>query len=123
MSARLIVEEEWERAVREFELRPGSITEKVVARIVNRLDEETARQSQVPLHVYMPDMQAQGDCRVCSHGQNTPWHLYTLYRIEHDGFEGQLIGDYKTREGKEGVVLQQMGTQVVHVYSRRWLKP
>lgn len=44
------------------------------------------------------------------------------YRIEHDGFVGEVIGHYRTREGKEGVVLQQAGTRVVHVYGRRWLK-
>jgi hypothetical protein len=79
--------------------------------------------SEIQLHCYMPDYQAQGDCRVCGHQQNTPWHLYTLYRIEHDGFEGMVIGSYRTREGKKGVVLQQVGTRVVHVYGTQWLKP
>jgi len=37
--ARQIVCEEWQRAVKEFKLRPGTITEKVVARIVTRIDE------------------------------------------------------------------------------------
>lgn len=41
-----------------------------------------------------------------------------VYRVEHDGFEGTEIGSYVTREGKEGVVLQQIGTKVVHVYRR-----
>jgi len=49
--------------------------------------------------------------------------LYTVYRVEHDGFEGIAIGSYITLEGKEGVVLQQINTRVVHVYSRRWLAP
>jgi hypothetical protein len=40
MTPRQIVSEEWERAVKEFNLRPGSITEKVVSRIVIRVDEE-----------------------------------------------------------------------------------
>lgn len=44
------------------------------------------------------------------------------YRIEHDGFEGDVIGSYVTREGKRGVVLQQHGTRVVHVYGEKWLK-
>jgi len=44
------------------------------------------------------------------------------YRIAHDGFEGTVIGSYRTREGKEGVVLQQTGTKVVHVYGRKWLQ-
>lgn len=43
--------------------------------------------------------------------------------IEHDGFEGTIIGHYTTREGKRGVVLQQTGTRVVHVYSEKWIKP
>ena len=41
--------------------------------------------------------------------------------IEHDGFTGDVIGHYKTREGKEGVVMQQVGTRVVHVYGTKWL--
>lgn len=49
--------------------------------------------------------------------------LGTTYTIEHDGFSGTVIGSYTTREGKEGVVLQQVGTRVVHVYGRKWLKP
>lgn len=43
------------------------------------------------------------------------------YKIPYDDFEGVVIGTYKTLEGKEGVVLQQLGTRVVHVYSTRWL--
>jgi len=45
------------------------------------------------------------------------------YRIEHDGFEGVQIGSYVTLEGKEGLVLQQHGTRVVHVYGRKWATP
>lgn len=44
------------------------------------------------------------------------------YKIGHDGFVGTVIGYYTTREGKEGVVLQQVGTRVVHVYGRKWVK-
>lgn len=40
--ARRIVCKEWQRAVKEFGLTPGSVTEKVVGRIINELD-ETAR--------------------------------------------------------------------------------
>jgi hypothetical protein len=43
---RQIVSEEWGKAVKEFELRPGNITEKVIARIINRLDEETEKRKQ-----------------------------------------------------------------------------
>ena len=43
-------------------------------------------------------------------------------RIEHDGFEGDVIGHYQTREGKRGVVLQQHGTRVVHVYGTKWIR-
>lgn len=42
-------------------------------------------------------------------------------RIEHDGFEGTIQGRYTTREGKRGVVLQQIGTRVIHVYGEKWL--
>jgi len=44
-----------------------------------------------------------------------------IYRIVRDGFEGVQIGSYVTLEGEEGVVLQQIGTKVVHVYRRKWL--
>lgn len=44
--------------------------------------------------------------------------LASLY----DGFEGDVIGHYVTREGKDGVVVQQDGTRVVHVYSRKSTK-
>lgn len=45
------------------------------------------------------------------------------FRIEHDGFQGDMVGNYVTREGKRGVVLQQHGTRVVHVYGEKWLIP
>ncbi|WP_395451152.1 hypothetical protein ACHMW7_15995 [Aminobacter sp. UC22_36] len=41
--------------------------------------------------------------------------------IAHDGFSGEIIGHYITREGKSGVVVQQDGTRVVHVYGEKWL--
>jgi hypothetical protein len=43
--------------------------------------------------------------------------------IAHDGFAGDIIGHYVTREGKRGVVVQQDGTRVVHVYGEKWLQP
>jgi len=45
----------------------------------------------------------------------------STYTIAHDGFTGTVQGHYVTREGKQGVVLQQVGTRVVHVYGRKWL--
>lgn len=45
-----------------------------------------------------------------------------VFYIPHDGFVGTVIGTYTTREGKEGVVMQQQGTRVVHVYGTKWLK-
>ena len=50
------------------------------------------------------------------------WESGKVYTIEHDGFQGEVIGSYITREGKEGAVLQQTGTRVVHVYGKKWLK-
>lgn len=41
--------------------------------------------------------------------------------IAHDGFAGDIVGHYTTREGKDGVVVQQDGTKVVHVYGEKWL--
>lgn len=38
-TARRIVCEEWHRAVKEYGLTPGSVTEKVTSRILTRLDE------------------------------------------------------------------------------------
>ena len=46
--------------------------------------------------------------------------LGTHLSVEHDGFEGEIIGYYKTKEGKAGLVLQQHGTRVVHVYGVKW---
>jgi len=34
--------------------------------------------SEVTPHIYMPDYQAMGDCRVCGHAENQPWHLYGM---------------------------------------------
>jgi hypothetical protein len=49
------------------------------------------------------------------------WDMGRTYTIAHDGFFGKIIGSYITKEGKEGVVMQQIGTRVVHVYGRKWL--
>lgn len=43
------------------------------------------------------------------------------FTADYDDFTGTVIGSYKTREGKEGLVLQQDGTRVVHVYGRKRL--
>ena len=51
------------------------------------------------------------------------WPIGTLAAIEHDGFEGTVIGYYERPDRKMGVVLQQVGTCVVHVYGEKWLKP
>ena len=50
-----------------------------------------------------------------------PSDLSSTYTIAHDGFTGTVQGHYVTREGKQGVVLQQVGTRVVHVYGRKWI--
>jgi hypothetical protein len=54
---------------------------------------------------------------------SSPSAFGEVARIEHDVFEGTIQGYYITREGKRGVVLQQIGTRVVHVYGERWLAP
>lgn len=43
------------------------------------------------------------------------------FSIKHDGFIGTCIGHYQRRDSEEGVVLQQDGTNVVHVYRRQWI--
>lgn len=40
----------------------------------------------------------------------------TVWGASTDGFVGVQIGTYRTLEGKDGLVLQQIGTRVVHVY-------
>ena len=40
-----------------------------------------------------------------------------------DGFVGTMIGEYTTREGERGAVLQQLGTMVVHVYRLVSIEP
>lgn len=45
----------------------------------------------------------------------------SVFRIEDDGFEGTVIGTYTTREGKRGLVLQQIGTKVIHTYGLKCL--
>ena len=32
-------------------------------------------------HIYMPDYQAMGDCRVCGHEQNKPWHIFRANEV------------------------------------------
>ncbi len=86
------------------------------------LDRKTPEPDDIPVHVYSPDAQAMGDCRVCGHDGRQPWHRYTKYEIEHDAFVGVVIGNYRTHEGKRGAVLQQVGTRVVHVYGEKFLK-
>jgi hypothetical protein len=49
--------------------------------------------------------------------------LGDTFRVDYDGFEGEVIGFYQTREGKDGVVMQQLGTKVVHVYNVKRLEP
>lgn len=48
--------------------------------------------------------------------------LGARFTIDHDGFVGTVIGYYRRDDGKRGVVLQQDGTKVVHVYGEKWLK-
>lgn len=48
--------------------------------------------------------------------------LGARFTIDHDGFVGTVIGYYRRHDGKRGVVLQQDGTKVVHVYGEKWLK-
>lgn len=48
-NARQIVCEEWQRAVKEFNLTPGMVTETVVSRIVDRLDDVRSRYPALPL--------------------------------------------------------------------------
>jgi hypothetical protein len=47
--------------------------------------------------------------------------LGDLYAIEHDGFVGTVIGFYQRSDGYKGVVMQQAGTKIVHVYGLKWL--
>lgn len=51
-----------------------------------------------------------------------PADFPTVHRIAYDGFQGTVVGHYTTREGKEGVVLQAVGSKVVHVYNKKHLE-
>jgi hypothetical protein len=44
------------------------------------------------------------------------WPYGSYASVERDGFNGTVIGWYVTREGHPGLVLQQNGSKVVHVY-------
>lgn len=79
--------------------------------------------AEITMHDYVPDYQAQGECRICGHVDPKPWHRYTKYRCMNDGFVGMVIGEYKTLEGEPGVVLQMEGTKVCHLYRLKWLTP
>lgn len=50
------------------------------------------------------------------------WPIGYECSVLHDGFDGTVQGYYVTREGKPGLVLQQEGTRVVHVYGEKWFK-
>lgn len=50
----------------------------------------------------------------------SPYPYGTEISIDHDGFQGKVIGHYITLQNKRGVVLQQNGTKVVHVYGEKW---
>lgn len=76
----------------------------------------------VLIHQFISDRLSPDTCRMCGRAKRMRWHLGTEYHIEHDDFIGVVIGEYKTLEGKKGVVLQQNGTRVVHVYGDKWLK-
>lgn len=52
---------------------------------------------------------------------NIDYPLGSRWMVERDGFIGTVQGWYITREQKEGVVLQQENTMVVHVYNSKWL--
>jgi len=44
------------------------------------------------------------------------WPYGTPVIVAHDLFEGDVVGWYRTREGKPGLVLQHEGNLIVHVY-------
>lgn len=43
------------------------------------------------------------------------------FKIEHDGFRGLVRGYYVRLDGKQGVVGQFTGTNMMHVYGEKWL--
>lgn len=53
-------------------------------------------------------------------GMAQDWPLGRELKVGHDGFIGNIIGHYETRERKRGLVLQQLKTRVVHVYGVKW---
>lgn len=61
--------------------------------------------------------------RLVQVGAERPFLIGQRLSVAHDGFEGTVQGYYVTREGKPGLVLQQDGTRVVHVYGEKWFSP
>jgi hypothetical protein len=57
-------------------------------------------------HIYCPDYQAIGDCRICGHRQNVPWHQYmptyiydkTFMNVAHDDIEDYLLLGWVMRD-------------------------
>lgn len=49
-------------------------------------DDEKIIDNEIKPHVYMPNYQAMGDCRVCGHDADKPWHLF--------GRRAVMFGEY-----------------------------
>lgn len=47
----------------------------VYAFLLEDFDHPSIAQGEVQPHVYFPDHQMQGDCRVCGNKRNVPWHI------------------------------------------------
>lgn len=98
---------------------PRGVTKRIYARAfaIAALETLPARDEAVPASKLgpIPSVESAGG------GVQFPPRPSGHVSIAHDGFAGDIIGHYETREGKRGVVVQQDGTRVVHVYGEKWL--
>lgn len=85
-------------------------------------EREEIQEKQAQLDGFKPLKEDRPDLVEALKVQAVPtYQIGSRWLIEHDGFQGTVIGHYTTAEGKTGVVMQQDGTRVVHVYGTKWL--
>ena len=88
---------------------------------LNNMAHEAYDKAHTALQAFVDEI----DCEVISRMKRTPPETVDadkVYKIDFDGFEGTIVGSYTTREGREGVVLQQLGNKIVHVYGANHIK-
>lgn len=98
------------------------------------LDVEPTGQMSEYSHVHCANCLANGPMKQSDKQAATAWSTRPVpapvevrdgqrFTIEHDGFTGTVIGSYERLDGYRGVVMQQDGCRVVHVYGEKHLRP